>query len=261
VISPPSPYLSEMNAHSLSSERQPVPVIQVSGLVREYASAAGTTNVLRGVDLAVHAGEMVAIMGPSGSGKSTLLSILGLFLAPTDGIYRMNGEDVLSLSRSGQSTFRRNSVGFVFQKCNLVESATVYENLEFPLIYASVRRRERPDKIRGALAKVNLVHRIDYAAGLLSGGEQQRAAIARALVNEPSVILADEPTGQLDRQNGQLIMEHLTQLAGDGKTAVVIVTHDPDVAVYCHRIYVLEDGQLRERSAMVGTASDGSETS
>lgn len=223
-----------------------LPVIDVADLTREYINGAGMTKVLNGVSLVVHSGEMVAIMGPSGSGKSTLLSILGLLLAPTGGCYRMNGQDMLSLGRSGQSMCRRHSVGFVFQKCNLVESATVYENLEFPLIYAGVRRRERPSRIREALARVNLMHRISYPASLLSGGEQQRAAIARALVNHPSVVLADEPTGQLDRRNGRLIMEHLVRLAAEGETAVVIVTHDPEVAAFCHRGYVLDDGVLSE---------------
>ena len=226
-----------------------MPVIEVAELTREYVNGAGSTKVLNGVGLVVHAGEMVAIMGPSGSGKSTLLSILGLLLAPTSGIYRMNGQDMLSLGRSGQSGFRRHSVGFVFQKCNLVETATVYENLEFPLIYAGVRRRERPRRIREALARVNLMHRMDYSASLLSGGEQQRAAIARALVNHPCVVLADEPTGQLDRHNGQLVMEHLARLAAEGETAVVVVTHDPEVAGCCHRRYVLDDGTLSELPA------------
>jgi len=227
-------------------EKTRMPVIEVCDLTREYTNGAGSTKVLNGVSLVVHAGEMVAIMGPSGSGKSTLLSILGLLLAPTSGIYRMNGRDMLSVGRSAQSTFRRHAVGFVFQKCNLVETATVYENLEFPLIYAGVRRRERPARIREALARVNLMHRMDYIASLLSGGEQQRAAIARALVNHPSVVLADEPTGQLDRRNGQLVMEHLVRLAAEGETAVVIVTHDPEVAAFCHRRYVLDDGVLSD---------------
>ncbi len=238
-----------VNFGGLSETRQCQPVLQVADIVREYATEAGVIRVLGGVDLSVHEGEMVAIMGPSGSGKSTLLSILGLFLAPTSGAYRMNGQNVLSLNRSAQSAFRRCCVGFVFQKCNLVEAATVYENLEFPLIYAGVRRKDRPARIRGALERVNLSHRMGYRASLLSGGEQQRAAIARALVNEPSVILADEPTGQLDRQNGHLILEQLSKLAQDGKTALVIVTHDPEVAAYCHRIYLLQDGVLTERAA------------
>ncbi|MCU0587259.1 MAG: ABC transporter ATP-binding protein [Syntrophobacteraceae bacterium] len=223
-----------------------LPVIDVCDLTREYANGAGSCTVLCGVSLTVRPGEMVAIMGPSGSGKSTLLSILGLLLAPTRGSYRMNGEDLLRLARSGQSSFRRHAVGFVFQKCNLVESATVYENLEFPLIYAGVRRKERPGRIREALARVNLLHRVDYLASLLSGGEQQRAAIARALVNHPGVVLADEPTGQLDRHNGQLVMEHFVRLAAEGETAVIIVTHDPEVAAFCHRTCVLEDGVLTE---------------
>ncbi len=246
-----------MREHREDSERKQA-VIQVADLVREYANGSGSSRVLDGVNLTVEAGEMVAIMGPSGSGKSTLLSILGLLLAPTRGIYRMNGRDMLSLGRSGQSSFRRHSVGFIFQKCNLVETATVYENLEFPLIYAGVRRRERPSRIREALTRVNLVHRMDYPASLLSGGEQQRAAIARALVNQPCVILADEPTGQLDRQNGQLVMEHLVQLAAEGKTAVVVVTHDPDVAAFCHRTYVLEDGVLSEAAVEAASTEDDS---
>ncbi len=243
----PWPGVSEMRESRNRQEKRP-PVIEVSGLTRDYTNGTGSSRVLNGISLVVHASEMVAIMGPSGSGKSTLLSILGLLLAPTSGSYRMNGEDILQLGRSGQSAFRRHAVGFVFQRCNLVETATVYENLEFPLIYAGAPRRERPLRIREALARVNLVHRMHYAAGLLSGGEQQRAAIARALVNHPSVVLADEPTGQLDRRNGRLIMEHFVRLAAEGETAVVIVTHDPEVAEFCQRRYILDDGVLTEAS-------------
>lgn len=243
VVLPDGAFLPDGDAGA--RERRP-PVIEVTGLTHEYANGALSTRVLDGVSLVVHAGEMAAIMGPSGSGKSTLLSILGLLLVPTGGTFRMNGRDMLSLDRSGQSVFRRHAVGFVFQKCNLVETATVYENLEFPLIYAGVRRRERPARIREALARVDLMHRMEYRASLLSGGEQQRAAIARALVNRPSVVLADEPTGQLDRRNGQRVMEHLVQLTAEGETAVVVVTHDPEVARFCHRRYVLDDGALSE---------------
>jgi len=183
-------------------------------------------------------------MGPSGSGKSTLLFILGLFLAPTKGTYRVLGEDVLTLDRSAQARFRRKNVGFVFQSCNLIEHSTVYENLEMPLIYAGVNRKERREKIHDALERVNLSHRIRHSANLLSGGEQQRVAVARALVNNPQIILADEPTGQLDRQNSRTVIDYFRQFVADGNTAMMIVTHDPEVAACCTKVYRLNDGVI-----------------
>ncbi len=201
--------------------------------------------MLRGVDLSVGQNEIVAVMGPSGCGKSTLLSILGLFLTPTSGSYRALGRNLLALNRSEQSEFRREFIGFVFQSCNLIENTTVYENLEFPLIYAGVKRAERQGMIKETLKRVNLLHRLHHPSNLLSGGEQQRVAVARSLVNNPKIILADEPTGQLDRENSQLIMSQFEELVLDGNMAVVIVTHDPAVADRCHRIYFLEDGAIR----------------
>lgn len=201
--------------------------------------------MLRGVDLSVGQKEIVAVMGPSGCGKSTLLSILGLFLTPTSGSYRALGRNLLALNRSEQSEFRREFIGFVFQSCNLIENTTVYENLEFPLIYAGVKRAERQGMIKETLKRVNLLHRLHHPSNLLSGGEQQRVAVARSLVNNPKIILADEPTGQLDRENSQLIMSQFEELVLDGNMAVVIVTHDPAVADRCHRIYFLEDGAIR----------------
>jgi putative ABC transport system ATP-binding protein len=221
------------------------PILKVSNLAQEYRNGASTIQVLRGVDLNIHTGEMVAIMGPSGSGKSTLLSILGLFLAPTSGGYTVMGRDVLSLDRFQQPEFRRNFVGFVFQSCNLIENSTVYENLEYPLIYSGTKRTERPKRIHEALYRVGLGHRLHHPANLLSGGEQQRVAVARALVNRPRILLADEPTGQLDRKNSLMIIEHLERLAAEGETAVVVVTHDEEVAARCKRICLLEDGLLR----------------
>jgi len=221
------------------------PPIEVSGLTHFYLDGMEGIPVLRKVDLHVQRGEMVAVMGASGSGKSTLLSILGLLLNPTGGRYRVAGKDVLSLSRTEQASFRRSMFGFVFQTCNLIENTTVYENLEFPLIYAGVRRKKRQFRIRQTLAKVNMLHRIGHRSNLLSGGEQQRVAVARALVNGPQIILADEPTGQLDRTNSRIVMEHFAKLLSEDEIAIVVVTHDPEVAAHCHKTYLIEDGVLR----------------
>jgi putative ABC transport system ATP-binding protein len=220
------------------------PLIQICDLTKDYENGVGLIPVLHRVDLSIYPGEMVAIMGPSGSGKSTLLAILGLFLAPSTGTYKVLDEDVLTLSRAAQARFRRNCVGFVFQSCNLIEHSTVYENLEYPLIYSGLRRRERMGRIQDALARVNMTHRLHHPSNLLSGGEQQRVAVARAVVNHPKVILADEPTGQLDRNNGQMVMDYFNHFVEDRETAIVLVTHDPEVAARCHRICYLEDGVL-----------------
>lgn len=215
------------------------------GLSHTYDNGTGPIAVLREIHLEIQRGEMVAIMGPSGSGKSTLLSILGLLMVPTTGIYTVLGRDVLRFDRSTQASFRRTYVGFVFQKCNLVDTCSVYENLEFPLIYAGVKRRERSARIQDALARVNMTQRLHHRANQLSGGEQQRAAIARALVNNPLIVLADEPTGQLDRMHGELVMDHFDQILSDGDKAVLVVTHDPHVASRCTRVCLLEDGRLK----------------
>jgi putative ABC transport system ATP-binding protein len=177
-------------------------VIDINHLTKVYETGTESIPVLKDINLHVHRGEMVAVMGPSGSGKSTqLLFILGLFQPPTSGEYRVSGVDVLTLTRDQQAIFRREMLGYVFQTCDLLDNSTVYENLELPLIYAGVRRRERPDRIREALSMVNLDHRVHQRSNRLSGGERQRVAIARALVNNPEFILADAPTGQLDREN------------------------------------------------------------
>jgi putative ABC transport system ATP-binding protein len=214
--------------------------------VKNYGNGATGISILQGVNLKVHAGEIVAVTGPSGCGKSTLLFILGLFLSPSQGSYYFSGEDVLVLSRSEQAEFRRKRVGFVFQTSDLFENSTVYENLEFPLIYAGVKRREREGRIVDALDLVNMGHRIRHPANLLSGGEKQRVAVARALVNRPQVILADEPTGQLDRDNTQFIMDYLEKIVKEAGTALIVVTHDPQVATRCKRICVMEYGVLKE---------------
>jgi putative ABC transport system ATP-binding protein len=219
-------------------------LIRASELAKEYPNGGEPIRVLRGVSLSVRRGEMLAIMGPSGSGKSTLLFILGLLLQPTRGVYIAAGSDVSGMNRSAQAEFRRKEVGFVFQSCNLIESSTVYENIEFPLIYAGVKRKERAPRIREALTRVNLANRMHHPASRLSGGEQQRVAVARAMVNRPRIILADEPTGQLDRNNGRLVLDCFEQFVAGGETAMVIVTHDPEVAARCTRVCLLEDGAV-----------------
>jgi len=235
---------SAMN-NILSYEEENILLIQVSGLTHAYDNGTGPIVVLREVSLGIRRGEMVAIMGPSGSGKSTLLSILGLLMSPTAGSYTVLGRDVLKFDRSSQATFRRTYVGFVFQRCNLIDTCSVYENLEFPLIYAGVKRSERPERIQDVLARVNMSHRLHHRANQLSGGEQQRVAIARALVNNPLIVLADEPTGQLDRMHGELVMDHFEQIMSDGDKAVLIVTHDAQVASRCTRVCLIEDGVLK----------------
>lgn len=222
-------------------------LIQVANLTKSYETEAGTIHVLRDVTLNVYPGEIVAVMGPSGSGKSTFLFILGLFISPSRGSYILGGEDVLRLDRNAQAEFRRNRVGFVFQGCDLLENSTVYENLEFPLIYAGVDRGERPARIAAALELVNLGHRIHHASNRLSGGERQRVAVARALVNQPRVILADEPTGQLDRNHGHQVMAHFVEIVSHSQTSIVIVTHDPEMASRCTRVCSIRDGMLYEQ--------------
>jgi putative ABC transport system ATP-binding protein len=219
-------------------------LIQVSNLTKTYVNGAGSIEVLRRVDFEIRLGEMVAVMGPSGSGKSTLLYILGLLQLPSSGSYQWDKIDLLKLSRTQQAEFRRRRLGFVFQACDLLENSNVYENLEFPLIYDGVDRKERPPRIKEALERVNLGHRMYHNANLLSGGERQRVAVARALVNRPQLILADEPTGQLDRRHGHLVMEHFEEIIAVGDTAVVVVTHDPDIAARCSRVCPMEDGVL-----------------
>ncbi len=219
-------------------------ILEAHAIAKEFQVAAGAINALRHVDLIVERGEMVALMGPSGVGKSTLLFILGLLMAPTRGSYQLMGRDMLNLNRAEQARVRRQTIGFVFQTSDMVESNTVCENLEFPLIYAGVPRQERRQLIETALEKVGMVYRLDQRASHLSGGERQRAAIARALVNKPELVLADEPTGQLDAANAAKVTDCFEMIASELKTAVIIATHDPLVADRCHRVCPIKDGVL-----------------
>jgi putative ABC transport system ATP-binding protein len=220
------------------------PIVRIEALTKTYSTAAGDFQVLRGVDLDLHAGEMVAIMGPSGCGKSSLLHILGLLAQASTGRYTIMGHDMFGLSENRQAAFRREYLGFILQSCNLFEHSSVYENLEYPLIYARVPMARRRGVIEEALDRVGLTHRIDYPTNRLSGGEQQRVAIARALVNHPKVLLGDEPTGQLDKTTSEMVMAYFKQIVAEQDTTMLIVTHDPAVARQCTRAFTMQDGRL-----------------
>lgn len=201
-------------------------------------------EVLKGVDIHIRPGEFVAIMGPSGCGKSTLLHLLGLLHSPDSGELQILGRDVRSLGQDGATIFRRESMGFILQSNNMFPRTTVYENVEFPLIYRRVPKSLRPAMIQGALEHVRLGDKLDSWSNSLSGGEQQRVAIARALVNSPRILLADEPTGALDSQNSNALMRLFRSICEEQKVAVVMVTHDPKMAQYCDTVYGLEEGRI-----------------
>ncbi|MDE5831464.1 MAG: ATP-binding cassette domain-containing protein [Desulfovibrio sp.] len=218
------------------------PIIIAKDLYKCYP---GFSPVLRGVNIEVQPGEAVAIMGPSGCGKSTMLHILGMLHAPDSGSLNILDTDVLKLTGEQIAAFRRSNMGFVMQANNLFEHSTVFENVEFPLIYENVPPSERWARVIRALELVRLSGRVHYRSNRLSGGEQQRVAIARAMVNNPRVLLADEPTGALDANTSRLIMENFRRLCHTGGVALVMVTHDPKMAEYCDSVYTLEDGVLR----------------
>jgi len=220
------------------------PIVTVKGLTKHFASAQGDYTVLCGVGLELRPGEMTAIMGPSGCGKSTMLHILGLLAPPSAGSYTIRGREMFGLPGREQAAMRRECLGFILQACNLFEHTTVYENLEYPLIYAQTPRTSRESVVEEALNKVGLQHRMHHRTNQLSGGEQQRVAIARALVNKPSVLLADEPTGQLDKKTGDMVMDYFRQIILEHDTTMLIVTHDPDVARLCTRVFQMRDGLL-----------------
>ncbi|WP_394699714.1 ABC transporter ATP-binding protein [uncultured Pseudodesulfovibrio sp.] len=214
---------------------------------KHYATPAGDVEVLKGVNAKIFSGEMVSIMGPSGCGKSTLLYILGMLQSATSGRYQIMGQTVSGLNSRRSAEFRRKNLGFVLQSCNLFEHSTVVENLEYPLIYGKISKGKRKQIVKKALQQVGLSHRIGHPTNRLSGGEQQRVAIARALVNQPAVIFGDEPTGQLDRKTGDMVMNCFKQVAAGKNRAVVLVTHDMDIARRCDRQFVLSDGILQEK--------------
>lgn len=207
------------------------------------------TRALNGLSLEVNDGEFVAIMGPSGCGKSTLLSILGLLDNPTEGNYWLDGKEVAHLKESQRTAYRKGRIGFVFQSFNLIDELTVEENVELQLKYLGIPSRERKERVRDILRKVGLSQRSKHYPQQISGGQQQRVAIARAVVGRPSLILADEPTGNLDSKNGLEVMELLSRLHAEG-TTIVMVTHSQHDATYANRIINLFDGQIVEQAMM-----------
>ena len=222
-------------------------VIQMVRLTREYAMGSTTVHALRGVDLTVRAGEFLALMGASGSGKSTLLNMIGLLDRPTSGQYRLEDVEVFSLNRDALATIRGRRIGFIFQNFNLLPRYSTWENVALPLAYrkGEVRSDQQYKKAMQMLARVGLDRRAGHQPMELSGGERQRVAIARALVTEPAVLLADEPTGNLDSATGKEIMSLLTELHAEGKT-IIMVTHDMNIARYASRICTMRDGILME---------------
>ena len=218
-------------------------MIKIENIKKVFRTEDVETWALREVSLEVKAGEFVAIMGPSGCGKSTLLNILGLLSSPTEGTYMLDGKDVSTLSESDRIKLRKGALGFVFQSFNLIDELNVSENIELPLLYMGVSAKERKEAVKAVIDRVAMGHRAKHFPAQLSGGQQQRVAIARAVISNPKLILADEPTGNLDSKNGREVMELLKELHREG-TTIVMVTHSQRDASYADRIINLFDGQI-----------------
>jgi putative ABC transport system ATP-binding protein len=219
--------------------------VAARGLTRRYGEGSTAVDALRGVDLEVRSGELVAVMGPSGSGKSTLMHILGCLDVPTSGIFRIVGHDAQSLDEDMLARIRSLLIGFVFQQFNLLAHMTALQNVELPLVYAAVDPDERRTRALAALDRVSLADRAQHRPGELSGGQQQRVAVARALVTEPAMLLADEPTGNLDSHAAADVLALLEELNEDGRT-LVLITHERDVASRAHRMIEIRDGEAVE---------------
>jgi len=225
-------------------------MLRLENIKKSFATDEIETIALNGVSLEVKAGEFLAIMGPSGCGKSTLLNIMGLLDVPNEGKYYLDDREVSTLSENDRTRLRRGTIGFVFQSFNLIDELNVEENIELPLTYIGTNKNERKEMIKAILKKLNMGHRASHFPAQLSGGQQQRVAIARAIISKPKLILADEPTGNLDSQNGKEVMELLKQLHEEG-TTIVMVTHSQRDALYADRIVNLLDGQIIERNDMI----------
>lgn len=221
-------------------------MIQLKKVMKSYPVAEEDLIVLQNIDLHIQQGEFVAIMGPSGSGKSTLMNIIGCLDKPTSGEYLLNDKQVSSYDEKELARVRNQSVGFVFQQFQLLPRLNALQNVELPMIYAGVSKKERIERAQIALEKVGLSDRMDHLPNALSGGQKQRVAIARAIVNEPNIILADEPTGALDSKTGVQIMDMFTMLNKEG-TTIILVTHEPEVASYANRTVFVRDGKLTSR--------------
>jgi putative ABC transport system ATP-binding protein len=223
-------------------------MIELKNVHKVYPMGEVSVPALRGINLTIHPGEFVAIMGPSGSGKSTLMHLLGCLDLPSDGVVQLDGKDITELDEDTLAQIRGKKVGFVFQTFNLIPTLTAQENVELPLFFQGVPREKRRARAAELLRKVGLDGRLHHRPAQLSGGERQRVAIARALANDPEIILADEPTGNLDSESGEAILELLAQLHCEGKT-IILVTHNPEAAAYAQRIVRIRDGRLVEEVA------------
>jgi putative ABC transport system ATP-binding protein len=228
-----------------------VPLVSFRGITRVYGEGGGQVRALAGVDLTIERGEFIAIMGPSGSGKSTAMNIIGCLDRPSAGSFRFSGVEVNGLTRDQRALLRRNFIGFVFQGFNLLNRTTAIENVELPLIYRGLPRNERREKALRALHLVGLTGRENHTPGELSGGQQQRVAIARAIVTDPLLLLADEPTGNLDTARSREIMELIARLNTERGITVVMVTHEAEMASYAHRIIRFTDGLIASDEAKV----------
>ena len=229
-------------------------VIRIRELSREYRMGEERILALRTVTLDVRRNEYVAIMGPSGSGKSTMMNLLGCLDTPTGGEYWLNGQEVSRLTDDELARVRNREIGFVFQTFNLLPRATALHNVELPLVYAGARARERRERAAAALERVGLANRLEHRPNELSGGQRQRVAIARAMVNDPSILLADEPTGNLDSATSEEIMRVFGDLHAGGQT-VIMVTHEPDIAAHAERVVVLRDGRVESDQLTRGAAA------
>lgn len=221
-------------------------MIQLQNIKKVFSTEEVETWALREVDLEVREGEFVAIMGPSGCGKSTLLNIIGLLDNPTEGTYLLNGRDVSTLKENDRTDIRKGVIGFVFQSFNLIDELNVYENIELPLLYMGTPPRERRRRIEAVMDRMAISHRRNHFPSQLSGGQQQRVAIARAVLPNPKIILADEPTGNLDSKNGREVMSLLSELHREG-TTIIMVTHSQHDASYADRIVKLHDGEIADQ--------------
>jgi len=226
---------------------RPTPVLECHGVVRQFSEGASTLEVLSGVDLVVKEGERLAIIGASGSGKTTLLQIMGGLDDPTSGDVRVNGESMAGIDDATRSLRRNQFIGFVYQFHHLLPEFTAVENVAMPLLIRRMARKDALDQASELLARVGLGTRLDHKPGEMSGGERQRAAVARALITEPKLVLADEPTGNLDAGNGEQVLELMLSLNREFSTSLVIVTHDHSIAERMDRILVLDEGQLVQR--------------
>jgi putative ABC transport system ATP-binding protein len=220
-----------------------MPLIETRDLWKTYVMGDEEIHALRGVSIAIERGEYVAIMGPSGSGKSTLMNLIGCLDTPTKGTYLLNGKLVSEMNDNELARIRNEEIGFVFQTFNLLPRASALANVELPLVYAGMSKQARLAQAKAAIEKVELTHRMSHKPNELSGGQRQRVAIARALVNNPSILLADEPTGNLDSKTGVEIMALFARLHEAGNT-IILVTHEADIAAYAHRVIAIRDGEV-----------------